>query len=1061
MEFETKTLLRPSIALWLGAFAIILFIALDTSSDVGPLATSWPQDSPDEFAAYFQGIRTAEGESAPSYGPGYRLSAYEQLQSAAKGQSATILPWLERGPGNVAGRTRAILVDMLDATRSTWIVGSVAGGIWRTTDKGLSWASMTDHLPRLSIGALAQAASKPAVMYAGTGEGYPNGDAAVGDGIFKSVNGGLTWVPLASTVGSYNFLFVNRIIVSPTDDQFVIAATNDGIYRSGNGGVSWTAVKAAGTSSGFYQVLFKPGDFSTQYAVEKARGIWKSIDSGSTWVLMNTGLPESTSNVRIELDISITNPNRLVALVENKTGPDPLYFSDNGAANWSLFSPTNTGTAIDIAGDQGWYDLAVKIHPFNPDIVFLGGVNLYRANVTGSSIQSQFTVNQNGTTSFLSFINFGGGQLGGGLRLGTDEPESTITPEKMVPVGVRFGPGKSQMAHRFVPPDQAGVAFSTYPYRNYVAVPFEVWDTKNNRQLMVSFRDRNDNGRFDLIANTTENVGREYVIIHAVPYEPETPHPSIARNGGIVTDLAYFFWPTLAPGAIWDPTSLPVSKLEFFWVNVPSLSGSITQIGTGVHADQHIIIASPSAGTEFELLVGNDGGISYSGDGGANWIDRDRGYNTTQYYGIDKKPGLSVYVGGTQDNGSWRSFGDPTPSQFWQNAGSGDGFDAVWHKQNDQKILTTSQWNWIQRSVNGGQSWTSASSGITDTGTSVAGAQFLTILAQDPTNSENVYTVGRSGVWRTTDFASSWSLSSIAPESWGFDEVVRSAKITVSLKSPNVVWAGAEMDAVPSSGTDKDGKLQLSTDKGVTFSSVPTPSIAPGRLSGLATSFEGAETVYVLFSASNRAKILRSTDSGQSWKDLSGFDPGPDGLISQNGFPDVSVYDLLDFPNSTRLWAATEIGLIESLNDGATWSIANNGLPAVSIWQIRKLDDEIVLATHGRGIWTVPASSIPPVSEIFTNVEPVEAPIITSLETIFPNPVQSRAVLKWNSAESSRARVSIVNIQGREVATVFDGTVGSGPQETVIDAVTLPAGAYFIRMEVGNRILTKSFVRMR
>lgn len=1061
MKIEIKKLLRPSFAIGTGFVMIALLIVGDRSRGLSEVTTSWPQDSPDEFARYFQSIRTAEGEAAPSYRPGYRVAAFEQLQAAAKGRFSDPLPWSERGPGNVGGRTRAIIVDRADPSRSTWIAGSVAGGIWRTTDKGLSWASMTDHLPRLSIGALAQAASRPGTMYAGTGEGYPNGDAAIGDGMFKSTDGGLTWTLLSSTTGSYDFLFVNRILVSPTDENLVIAATNAGLQRSSDGGTSWTEVKAAGTSSGFYQLLSKPEDFTVQYAVEKARGIWKSVDSGINWMLMNTGLPETTSDVRIELDISPASPDRLIALVQNDTGPDPIYFSDNGAANWVPFSVTNTGTAIDVAGDQGWYDLMVKAHPFNPDIVFLGGIGLYRATVTGSTDQGQFTVNQNGTQPFLSFINFSGGQLGGGLRLGTDEPESTITPEKMVPVEVRFGPGKSQMAHRFVPPDQAGVAFSAYPYKDYVSVPFEVWDTKNNRQLMVSFRDRNDNSVFDLIENTATDIGREYVIIHALPYDVESPQPLIAINGGIVTDMAYFFWPTLASGATWNPTSLPVSSLQFFWRTVSALSGSITSIGSGVHADQHTMVATPSTGTGFELVLGNDGGISYSGDGGSNWIDRDRGYNTAQYYGIDKKPGQSVYIGGTQDNGSWRSWVNPTASQFWQSAGGGDGFEAVWHKQNGDKLLATSQWNFIQRSVNGGQSWTSGISGLTDTGTSAAGAQFLTVLASDPTNSDVVYTVGRSGVWRSIDFAASWSLTAIPAESWGFDDSNKRAKIAVSLKDATIVWAGSEMDAVPSSGSDKDGKLQLSTNKGLTFTSIPTPSISPGRISGLATSFESAETVYVLFAASNRAKILRSTDLGQTWKDLSGFDPGPDGLISQNGFPDVAVYDVLDFPNSTRLWAATEIGIIESLNDGATWSVANNGLPAVSIWQMRRLDNEVVVATHGRGVWSVPSNSIPSVIEINTQNETEELPLETSLEAIFPNPVQSLAVLKWTVSKPAMVRMAVVDLQGREVASVFTGNVGPGSQETTFDVNGLAAGAYFVRIEIGREIFSKSFVRIK
>ena len=1062
MRFEIGPLKKPSTALLIGLFAVLVLLVVEQSRTISGPSTTWPSNSPDEFANYFQSIRTVEGELAPTYKPGYRMGAFENLIAAAKGGGRLILPWVERGPANVGGRTRAIIVDLADPAHATWIAGSVAGGIWRTTNKGISWISMTDHLPRLSIGALAQAPSRPSVMYAGTGEGYPNGDAAIGDGMFKSTDGGLTWATLSSTLASYDFLFVNRIIVSPLDDTIVMAATNSGLFRSLDGGAIWNKVKAAATSRGFYQIVHKPGDFSVQYAVEKRSGIWKSVDSGSNWSLMNQGLTEATEDVRIELDISPVNPNRLIALVENTDGPEPIYFSDNAAATWVPFLVTTTGAAVDIAGTQGWYDLMVKAHPFNQDIVFLGGIALYKATITDSAMQSTFMASQNGTGQFMSFVNFGGGQLGGGLRLGTDESESTITPEKMVPVEVRFGPGRSQMAHRFVPPDQAGVALSDYPYRDYVAVPFEVWDTQNNRQLMVSFRDRNDDGVFELIENSTGNIGREYVMIHATPYNSASPNASIAQNGGIVTDLAYFFWPTLAAGATWNPASLPNSTLRFFWVDQSVPSGSVSTIGGGIHSDQHVMVATPTTASNFQLVLGNDGGIAYSGDDGSNWIDRDRGYNTSQYYGIDKKAESNAFIGGTQDNGSWRSFVDPSASQFWNSAGGGDGFEAVWHKQNDQKLLVSSQWNFISRSLNGGGGFTSGISGLSDSGSEAAGAQFLTVLEQDPTDSEIIYTVGRSGVWRSTNFAASWTLTPIPIESWGFPESSPRAKIKVSLKQPNIVWAGAEMDANPGGpGGDNDGKLQLSINKGLTFTPVSTPSISPGRISGMATSFESAETVYVLFSASNRAKIIRSTDMGENWQDLSGFDPGPDGLVSQNGFPDVAVFDLLDFPNSTRLWAATEIGIIESLNDGSTWTIADNGLPAVSVWQIRLLDGVIVVATHGRGVWSVPVSSVPSVQEVITNVASFEVPLVTTLDSIYPNPVQSKATLTWNASQPGTARIQILDVQGRLVSSVFDGAVSAGRQESIFETSRLPSGIYFIRVEIGNTVLSKPFTRIK
>src|SRR5690606_2691255 len=98
-------------------------------------------------------------------------------------------------------------------------------------------------------------------------------------------------------------------------------------------------------------------------------------------------------------------------------------------------------------------------------------------------------------------------------------------------------------------------------------------------------------------------------------------------------------------------------------------------------------------------------------------------------------------------------------------------------------------------------------------------------------------------------------------------------------------------------------------------------------------------TAYVMFSAYGRAKLLRTRDLGQSWTDLSGFGEGAES--SDNGFPNVAVYDLLVLPDRRgELWAATEIGLFISYDDGASWQYAGNGLPAVSIWEMRIVEGE-------------------------------------------------------------------------------------------------------------------------
>ena len=153
---------------------------------------------PDLFAEYLNDIKTAAWEDSPSYPQNYLMDELSNAKRLAKSESV-ILPWVERGPANVGGRTRAIVVDPDDPTHDTWFAAAVSGGIWKTTNAGVNWTFLTPDLPNLAISSLVQAPSNPNVLYAGTGEGFFNGDAVSGAGIVKSTDRGVTWFQLAST----------------------------------------------------------------------------------------------------------------------------------------------------------------------------------------------------------------------------------------------------------------------------------------------------------------------------------------------------------------------------------------------------------------------------------------------------------------------------------------------------------------------------------------------------------------------------------------------------------------------------------------------------------------------------------------------------------------------------------------------------------------------------------------------------------------------------------------------------------------------------------------------
>ncbi len=727
-------------------------------------------DEPDQFARILNEMRIPADRTEPEYTAGYRVRELRAAR-AAKGAAASPLAWQQRGPGNVAGRARAIVVDPDDATNSTWYIGTAGGGVWKTTDSGATWSALTDDFPVLSVQSLAMAASDHDVMYAGTGESYYNVDTINGNGILKTTDRGASWTHLAATVDDPTFNNVARIVVDPADPDVVLAATTVGRYkesvqprssivRSTDGGNTWVEVMAVTDVGSFgrvkkiQQVIADPTDFDVLYATVDEAGILKSTNAGVTWQYVNTGITDFSG--RFELAISPVDHLRLYAAAEGSSHAE-LWISSDGGATWAR--TFEAGSEPDWLGGQGWYDNTIVCHPTDPNVVFVGGVQLWQIDLSGTTRTS-------------------------------------------------------------------------------------------------------------------------------------------------------------------------------------------SQLGQGpVHVDEHGLVVLDDGFGAWRLLNTNDGGVGVSSNGASGWTAPIDGMVTTQFYGVDKRPGRSAYFGGMQDNGTWFSEPDPSALDPWSFAIGGDGYETSWHFDDPLKMIGGYQYNGLQRSLDGGQTWDYAAAGLGDTGG--GHAPFITKIAKSQLAPDLLFTVGESGVWRSTNFGGSWSLSAIPYSEWG--DISSFHDVKISRANPDIVWAGGRMDDT--------GMIQVSTNGGITFDPVSNyTAVTMGGISGLATDPVDPNTAYVLFGFAERPKILRTTDLGGTWTDITGYDgSGP----SSNGFPDVAVYDLEVFSDDpNHLWAGTEIGLVESLDGGATWALAENGLPDVGVWSMAEVEDEIVIGTHGRGIWSVSMPSL-------------------------------------------------------------------------------------------------------
>ncbi|MEO9872976.1 LamG-like jellyroll fold domain-containing protein [Ekhidna sp.] len=345
--------------------------------------------------------------------------AYELKQQMKSQQSGEMLldaipgvSWKERGPNNLGGRTRTILVDPNDVTNNTIWAASISGGLWKTTDitkVNPNWSSVNDFFENMAITTIAYDPTSTTTMYFGTGEGFFNVDAVQGNGIWKSTDGGDNWTQLTSTIttnfstcagsGDCNFLYVNKIVV--TSSGAVLAATRGGnfairggIMRSDDGGTTWTKVLTglAGQNQWASDIeIGADGDLYASFGIFQNNSIWKSTDDGATWGASEI-YTSAADEQRIELATAPSNSEYIYALVqEDDNTIKKIMRSTNGGTSWSTLSTPDwcdqncAALSNDFTRNQAWYDLTLAVDPNDEDVVYIGGIDLLRTTDGGTT----------------------------------------------------------------------------------------------------------------------------------------------------------------------------------------------------------------------------------------------------------------------------------------------------------------------------------------------------------------------------------------------------------------------------------------------------------------------------------------------------------------------------------------------------------------------------------------------------------------------------------------------------------------------------------------------------
>ncbi len=289
--------------------------------------------------------------------------------------------------------------------KQEYYFGAVGGGLWKTTDGGMTWAPVTDgQLRSSSVGAVAVAESNPDVVYIGTGETQLRGNIMQGDGVYKTTDAGKTW----NNIGLTNTQAISRVRIHPTNPDIVYVAAlghpygpneERGVFRTTDGGTTWKKILYKGDKAGAADLIIDRTNPNVLYASiwqvyrtpwkmwggGGSCGLFKSTDGGDTWTELtrNPGMPKGTVG-KIGITVSPADPNRLWAIVEAEDGG--VYRSDDAGMTWKLVNNERK------LRQRAFYYSRIYADPLNKNTVYCLDVGFFKSMDGGVKFNKAITV---------------------------------------------------------------------------------------------------------------------------------------------------------------------------------------------------------------------------------------------------------------------------------------------------------------------------------------------------------------------------------------------------------------------------------------------------------------------------------------------------------------------------------------------------------------------------------------------------------------------------------------------------------------------------------------------
>lgn len=309
--------------------------------------------------------------------------------------------WSAKGPGNIGARVNALAVH--PNNEQIIYAGFSGGGLFKTTDGGLNWQAIFEDRPYLAIGAIAIDPQNPEIVYVGTGDPNITGYPFLGDGLYRSNNGGQSW----TRIGLEDTRIISKIVIDPSNTQRIYVGTmglpfvrnrQRGLYRSSDGGRTWQQSLFVSEQAGIIDLVMDPRRPNVLYAAGWNRirnnresiitgtetGVYKSVDNGQNWVKLSGGLPTGRLG-RIGLAFYAGEPDLVFAVVVDENSQlQNIYRSADAGNSWeALIGSGKSNLQFSVLGNLGWYFGKIAVNPKNPAELFLLSISLWKTSDGG------------------------------------------------------------------------------------------------------------------------------------------------------------------------------------------------------------------------------------------------------------------------------------------------------------------------------------------------------------------------------------------------------------------------------------------------------------------------------------------------------------------------------------------------------------------------------------------------------------------------------------------------------------------------------------------------------